>query len=480
MVKQQVAGIAMIFALLLSLAGCGGGGGDGEGLPANQSPSASPGENQTVDAGSTVTLDGSMSSDPDGMIVSYLWAQTEGPTVSLSDRDRASASFDAPTVDATVTLKFQLTVTDDDDATASDDVSVTVTARPGIDVAKYLTGPVEQGESPALFAAVIDEQGVRAVGAAGVRRQGSPEKVTIHDLIHIGSDTKAMTSTMLAVLVEDGVFPYGWETTIADVFPELVGEIHPDYHAVDLFQLVRMTGGLPTNAKDWWVHQDEPDIIERRYAILRDNLMEPPAGPVGEHLYSNLGYMVAGAMAESLTGQKSWETLMEDHLFAPLGITTAGFGPPGTPDAVDQPWGHYLDQMGQWTPVQSDNPEAFGPAGRVHISIEDWAKFIALWFSSQTPAILDRATLDELIVTDSEDYAAGWFVFQPDWAGGIALTHDGSNTLWSATLSIAPDRGIAYLAAANAGDPTTSNEVFPVLHSIVESLINETLVSGQM
>ena len=478
MVKQQVAGIAMIFALLLSLAGCGGGDGDGEGLPANQSPSASPGENQTVDAGSTVTLDGSMSSDPDGMIVSYLWAQTEGPTVSLSDRDRASASFDAPTVDATVTLKFQLTVTDDDGATASDDVSVTVTARPGIDVAKYLTGPVEQGESPALFAAVIDEQGVRAVGAAGVRRQGSPEKVTVHDLIHIGSNTKAMTSTMLAVLVEDGVFPYGWETTIADVFPELVGEIHPDYHDVDLFQLVRMTGGLPINAKDWRVHQDEPDIIERRYAILRDNLMEPPAGPVGEYLYSNLGYMVAGAMAEELTGQ-SWETLMEDHLFAPLGITTAGYGPPGTPGAVDQPWGHYLDQMGLWTPVQLDNPEALGPAGTVHISIEDWAKFVALWFSSQTPAILDRATLDELIVTDSEHYAAGWFVVQRDWSGGIALVHDGTNTVWRTVLWIAPDRGIAYLAAANAAEDPATDETLQVLDTIIFSLITETLLSGQ-
>ena len=349
---------------------------------------------------------------------------------------------------------------------------------PEIDVIKFLTGPVESGESPALFAAVVDAQGVRAAGAAGVRRLGSPEKVTVNDLIHVGSNTKAMTAAMLAVLVEDGVFPHDWETTIADVFPELLDEIHPGYHTVDLFQLVRMTGGLPNPILGLAAHQDEPDIIERRYAILRDQLMEPPAGPMGEFLYSNLGYVVAGAMAEALTGE-SWEVLMEEHLFAPLGMTTAGFGPPGTPGVVDQPWGHYRNDMGIWTPVQYDNPEAVGPAGTVHISIQDWAKFIALWFPGQSPAILDRAALDELIVTDSEHYGAGWYVLQRQWAGGTALTHSGSNIVWRTVLWIAPDRGIAYLAAANASGVLANDDILWVLEGIVDRLINETLGSGQ-
>ena len=358
-------------------------------------------------------------------------------------------------------------------------MTVTVTSRTPIDVARYLTGPVEQGESPALFAAVVDEQGIRAVGAAGVRRQGSPQEVTVNDLIHIASNTKAMTSTMLAVLVDDGVFPHGWETTIADVFPELVGNIHADYENVDLFQLVRMTGGLPNPPLG--AHQDEPNIIERRYAILRDELIGAPTVPVGEYLYSNFGYMVAGAMAEELTGQ-SWESLMEDHLFSPLGITSAGFGAPGTVNTVDQPWGHRPDQTGQWTPSQLDNPEALGPAGTVHISLGDWAKFVALWFSGQTPAILDRAALDELLVTDSPGYAAGWGVTQREWADGTTLVHRGDNTFWKSVLWVAPARGIAYLAAANASlSPLDEDdgELFNLLDSIVFSLITDTLPSGQ-
>ena len=443
----------------------------------NRSPDVNAGADQTVAEGTVVVLSGT-ASDPDGTIASYEWTQTGGMIVSLTGAASATAMFTAPNVSMDETLTFRLTVTDDDGATNSDDVSVTVTAGPGIDVAQYLTGPVERGESPGLFAAVIDEGGVRAVAAAGVRRQGSPEKLTVNDLVHVGSNTKAMTSTMLAALVEDDVFPHDWETTIADVFPELLEEIHPDYRAVDLFQLVRMTGGIPRNATNWWAHQDQPDIVERRYAILRDNLMQPPAGPVGEFLYSNLGYMIAGAMAERRTSE-SWEALMEEYLFAPLGITTAGFGPPGTPDAVDQPWGHYWNELGILTPVQFDNPEAVGPAGTVHISIEDWAKFVALWFPSQTPAILDRASLDELTDPDSGGYAAGWNVVQREWADGIALWHDGSNGVWRTVLWIAPELGIAYVAAANASDIFANDEIFWVLDGIVAGLINETLGSGQ-
>ena len=100
------------------------------GLPScldNQPPIVNPGPNQSVVAGSVVMLMGS-GSDPDGEIASYQWAQTGGPTVSLSVTDQALSSFVAPEIDAAVTLTFRLTVTDDDGATASSEVSVTVQA----------------------------------------------------------------------------------------------------------------------------------------------------------------------------------------------------------------------------------------------------------------------------------------------------------------------------------------------------------------
>ena len=80
-----------------------------------------------VDPGSSVTLDGSGSFDPDGAVVSYLWEQLSGPIVPVANEDQVSASFVAPVIDVPATLVFRLTVADDNGATASHDVTVTVT-----------------------------------------------------------------------------------------------------------------------------------------------------------------------------------------------------------------------------------------------------------------------------------------------------------------------------------------------------------------
>ena len=94
--------------------------------PSNYAPSAQAGNAQNVTAPVTVTLDGSASSDSDGQIVSYAWAQTSGSAVTLSAPDSVQTSFSLDEVSEVETLTFTLTVTDDDGASASDSVTVTV------------------------------------------------------------------------------------------------------------------------------------------------------------------------------------------------------------------------------------------------------------------------------------------------------------------------------------------------------------------
>ncbi|MEW8525507.1 MAG: PKD domain-containing protein [Candidatus Thiodiazotropha endolucinida] len=87
----------------------------------NQPPVAGAGIDQTIAAGETVQLDGSVSSDADGAIVRYIWTQNRGPSVVLQDSRTATPSFTMP---ANAELAFTLTVIDDSGAVTRDGVLV--------------------------------------------------------------------------------------------------------------------------------------------------------------------------------------------------------------------------------------------------------------------------------------------------------------------------------------------------------------------
>ncbi len=91
----------------------------------NVAPVVEAGIDQTVSENQQVTLSGS-ANDADGNIVSYLWQQTLGTSVSLSNLDSASTSFIAPQVTQSSTLMFSLTVTDNGGKSAQDTITITV------------------------------------------------------------------------------------------------------------------------------------------------------------------------------------------------------------------------------------------------------------------------------------------------------------------------------------------------------------------
>jgi CubicO group peptidase (beta-lactamase class C family) len=185
--------------------------------------------------------------------------------------------------------------------------------------------------------------------------------------------------------------------------------------------------------------------------VVKEVLAKTPAhSPGTTYEYSNVGFVILGAILEEKTGQ-AWEELIQHQLFKPLGMTTAGFGPPGTPGKVDQPWGHVI-KNGKLEPLQFDNAALMNPAGRVHCSISDWGKFVSLYLDPEHsgPGILTAQTIRELTTPGQVGtYAGGWIVTKRSWAGGMTLTHAGSNTMWYCVVWAAPHRHFAVLSATN-------------------------------
>ncbi len=343
---------------------------------------------------------------------------------------------------------------------------------------RVLLAPIrDKAAVPALAAVAIKDGQVIAQGCVGVRAVNAPDEVTVNDKFHLGSCTKAMTATMIARLVDRGLMR--WDMTVGEVFAGRPG-IHEKFRAVRLDQLLTNRGGLPREVPDvlWsklFLRLGTP--TEQRLQLL-DGVcsVAPEYEPGTRFVYSNQGFAVAGAMAEKVSG-KAWEDLMRDELFMPLGITSAGFGAPGAADQVDQPRGH-RGTSPNYNPVPpgiaADNPPPIGPAGTVHMSLPDWARFIALHTRADRALLEDKPADDpafslvskasmaklhqaidgegaDVKNTDTSGYAMGWGVAARPWAEGRVLTHSGSNTMWCCVVWIAPKKDFAVLVATNAG-----------------------------
>ena len=89
-------------------------------------PTACAGPDQTVDSGSTVTLDGSKSSDPEAEPLSYLWTQIAGTIVALSNSTAVQPTFTAPGISLDEGLIFQLAVTNSSSLKNTDWITVNV------------------------------------------------------------------------------------------------------------------------------------------------------------------------------------------------------------------------------------------------------------------------------------------------------------------------------------------------------------------
>jgi len=320
-------------------------------------------------------------------------------------------------------------------------------------VAAKLEAIRAQAGLPALAAAVWRGDTLIGSWASGVRKLGDPTPVTTADEWHLGSDTKAMTATLIGVLVDRGQLAFSDRLDAV-----LSGEtIDPGYRATTVEQLLQHRGGAPASmpADVEQRMQSAGDAPGARIRAVRSLLSRPPAQAPGTYAYSNAGYLILGIVLERIA-KAPWENMIRTELFAKLGMSSAGFGAPGSGTAVDQPWGHVnagnpLEPIAPADP-HADNPPAYGPAGRVHIGLADWGKFLTMHVRGARgePTLLTPATMARLHQPPpGGDYAAGWGVVTRDWAGGIALTHSGSNTLWRATTWLGPTRDVAFATATN-------------------------------
>ncbi len=340
---------------------------------------------------------------------------------------------------------------------------------------------------PGLVCAVVRSNRIVGLGAAGLRKFGVADApVTLQDKWHQGSLTKSMTASLAAMLVEEGKIR--WDTTLEEVFPALASAMLPVWRTVTLEWLCSNRSGAPEQLvpSGIWgqlqAHSGTPRE-GRRLLLQRITAFEPRSIPGTQYEYSNAGFSMAGHMLETVAGEP-WESLLARRLFEPLGLSTAGFGVPATPRHIDHPWGHQMAN-GRPSPIEpgpgADNPPAIGPAGTVHCSVIDLAKYVAWHLAGHhgdTPILKREAFLKlHTAVPNNASYAYGWNAIDRPWANGQALNHAGSNTQWYSVIWMAPNREFGVVATCNIATTSGANPGAAATDQVAALAIREFLTN---
>jgi CubicO group peptidase (beta-lactamase class C family) len=323
---------------------------------------------------------------------------------------------------------------------------------------------------PALGGAMVLGGETVYTGARGIRKRGNTSAVQIDDRFQLGSITKPMTGYLLAVLRKQGKL--NWNRTIGTAWPDLIEDLPnhipageaawvETYRNTTIAALMTHSSGFDympateTNAKLAVASSTvDAQLPAKRRIYTQLALRDRPwhgwttmAGAPPPAKYSG-GCIVAAAMAEGVTG-RSWEQLMSEQVFGPLGITRFCFANASSKSSVTDLWQHQLQgstMVAKAIPEETQISYTHSPAGAVSMSLGDWAKFAKSLLRTSGDAHISMTALDEYFTLPGPGYNCtngGWF-----GANG-RFAHDGCNMWNYASMLIDRHLRLATLAATN-------------------------------
>jgi CubicO group peptidase (beta-lactamase class C family) len=319
----------------------------------------------------------------------------------------------------------------------------------------FIQAARQQTHTPGVAVAVIYKDKVvfqQGYGFADLEKQ---TLVTPQTPFAIGSSTKAFTATLMAQLAAEGQLE--WDKPIQTWLP--------DFKLKDRFASERMTitdllthqSGLPRHDFAWY-----GDTTRSRADLFKGLAsLDKSADFRTTFQYQNLMYMTAGYLAEQVTG-KTWETLIQERLFTPLGMQASHFSTPRMEQdaTAARPYRIHKDKPVRmpYRPIV-----AAGPAGSIYSNLEDmsaWVRFQlgdGKWGEQQ---LLEKEWLKRLhtpitLVSGSSPYretplslyGPGWFVMP--YRGHMLIQHGGNIDGFSAMVALVPEQEIGLVVLSN-------------------------------
>jgi CubicO group peptidase (beta-lactamase class C family) len=225
-------------------------------------------------------------------------------------------------------------------------------------------------EVPGIAVAIVKNSRVVMAKGYGVRKLGDPAPVTPRTLFRIASNTKAFTTALLAMLVDEGKLK--WNDRVIDHMPAF--QMYDPYvtREMTVRDLLTHRSGLGLGAGDllFWPATD----FTRDEIIRRIRFLKPATSFRSAYAYDNLLYLVAGQMIPQITG-KSWDEFVKERIFTPLGMAHTNASTRELLASNDAASPHAWAD-GKLVALAQTDHDNNAPAGSINASAEDLAKWM--------------------------------------------------------------------------------------------------------
>jgi len=303
-------------------------------------------------------------------------------------------------------------------------------------------------ELPGAGIAIVYEGEVVYKGGFGFADLDKKEPVSEHTLFFIGSTTKAFTGVATAKLVENQLLD--WKKPIINYLPDFTLSepyIAKHIHLEDLF--IHMSG--LSRKDELWYNKD----ITREQVYKQTSTLPFAHSFRSTWDYNNHAYVIIGKVMEKVTG-KTWESLIQDEIFNPLGMTNSYVRHQDFINYNNHVTGYFGDGKTIRAHISSDNVAPAGAISSTPKDISKWLQMLANQGMFKGEKFISQKEFDYLTKPKGMSFVDTCSVhyYSIGWGGLIneyqrTLRHSGAIAGNNARVSVMPDDGFGIFIMTN-------------------------------
>jgi CubicO group peptidase (beta-lactamase class C family) len=325
----------------------------------------------------------------------------------------------------------------------------------GIDT--FINRMLKEWHVAGVTVAVVEKNKVIMARGFGYKDYENKIPVTENTLFAIGSCTKAFTSSLLSFPMKDGKLDL--DKPVNGYLPELRFIKDEMTNTITARDMMCHRTGLPRHDLAWY------SAKTRRDSLLHIIRYFEPSAPLRQMWqYNNFMFLAQGVLAEKLSG-KTWEQLIKEQLFTPLGMNASNTSMNDHQKAPDFSLG-YREEDGKIMRMKFMNIDAMGPAGSINSNAKDMANWVMMWINGGKfngkeilPASYCNEAMSSQMVINGRlptkeqpdvyinNYGFGWFL--GSYRGHYRVEHGGNIDGFSSNTSFYPIDSIGVFVSVN-------------------------------